>query len=334
LATEKGEWQKMRSLMGGMEEALKELRMVPLADSLGGLPRLVRDLCRRAEKNGLLEISGGNIRTDKRIVELLAEPLTHLIRNAVDHGLETSDVRAEANKNPEGLIELNITQTDDELILVLTDDGAGINRQTVLTEASNRGILGEEERDTLHYLTQPGFTTRKTASPLSGRGFGLDLIARTIRQEAGGTLSMTTQPGQGTSFTLQIPRGYQPTVLLLFKSGGEIYGIPKRGDANVAEILEAELWDRREEGLFWNDMPVFSPQGRFIPGTNLPEGKVGILFSHLGQQSCILADDILFEQEISEDQMSLGKEVSPHVYEYYQNGEKKEFLYLDPSFLV
>ena len=326
--------EQIRTLMGGMESALKEMRMAPLGESLGALPRLVRDLSRNAGKESRLVITGGDIRTDKRISDLLIEPLTHLIRNALDHGIETPDERLKAGKDSEGEITLDIKGEDDLLVLKISDDGRGIKREDVLAEAVRQGLEVDQNLDTLHYLTQPGFSTRTEVTPLSGRGLGLDLISRRITKEAGGTLSMETREGEGTSFIIKIPQGYQPRGLLLFKSAGTIYVLPSGTWVGVDTLEETRISRDERGGLNHAGLPLYTIQGRCLAGSDYPTGGKVLTLSHLGRNSCLLADEVLFEQEVSPRQINLGKELQPSVYELYIGEEKKDFLYLDPSFQV
>jgi len=331
---ETGDLDQIRRLMGGMESALREMRMAPLGESLGSLPRLVRDLGRKAGKESRFIISGGDIRADKRITDLLTEPLTHLIRNALDHGIETPEERRRAGKEPQGLITLAIDSEEDYLVFTVSDDGRGIRREDIVAEAVRQGLPEDPGADILHYLAQPGFSTCSEVSSLSGRGLGLDLISRRITKEAGGKLSMETREGLGTSFIIRIPKGFQPRGLLLFKSGGDVYALPS-GTVSEVLALEDDSLSRDDGGGYtFSGLPLYTPQGRCFAGTEPPRGKTVLILSHLSQQSGLLIDEVLFEQEIPPDQMTLGRELQPFVHEIYLGGDKKDYLYLDPSFQV
>jgi chemotaxis protein histidine kinase CheA len=232
------------------------------------------------------------------------------------------------------LITLDIKAEDDLLVLKISDDGRGIRREDVLAEAVRQGLEGDQNLDTLHYLTQPGFSTRSEVTPLSGRGLGLDLISRRITKEAGGTLSMETSEGQGTSFIIKIPQGYQPRGLLLFKSAGTIYALPSGTVVRVDTLEETRISRDERGGLNHSGLPLYTIQGRCLAGSEHPAGGKVLTLSHLGRNSCLLADEVLFEQEVSPRQINLGKELQPSVYELYIGEEKKDFLYLDPSFQV
>jgi two-component system, chemotaxis family, sensor kinase CheA len=238
------------------------------------------------------------MRADKRIIDLLTEPLTHLIRNALDHGIEPPEERRRADKDPQGLITLGIESEEDYLVFTVSDDGRGIHREEILAEAARQGMPEDPGADILHYLTQPGFSTCSEVSSLSGRGLGLDLISRRITKEAGGKLSMETREGRGTSFIIRIPKGFQPRGLLLFKSSGDVYALPSGTVTEVLALEEDRLARDDGGGYTFSGLSLYTPRGRCLAGAEPPGGKTVLIPVPSGSESGLLIDEVLFEQEI------------------------------------
>lgn len=322
---------EFQGILAGMDGIIKEIRMVPASEVFGGFPRLVRDMGRNAGKELEFRLTGGETRIDRWMVQLLVEPLTHLIRNAVDHGIESPQEREGAGKCRQGLIELIVSQAGESLTVRLRDDGRGIRREDVLERAEEMGLYDREERELLHYLIQPGFSTVDHPTALSGRGLGLDLISRTIKQTGRGRISMDTRPGEGTEFLLEVPRGYSPMRLLIFRSGDQVFTLPGRDVTEVRALEPADFRQDESGYLFYRDMPVYTPLGRLVLDGPAPEEKLVLILNHLGRQTCLLAGEILFETDIPQENYRLGRELAPHQFEFYLGEKKAEYLYLNPT---
>lgn len=169
---------------------------------------LVRDLEKATSKRIRLEVQGESVEIDKTVVERLSEPLTHLIRNSIDHGIESTEKRLAAGKDPVGRLRLSAEQRGSHVVIELSDDGGGINRERVLQKAIERGLvapdaqLSDEETDHLIFL--PGFSTAEAVTSISGRGVGMDAVRATIA-EMGGQVTLTSHPGRGSTFSLHLP---------------------------------------------------------------------------------------------------------------------------------
>ena len=212
------------------EEALA-CRMRPFADGVEGLPRMVRDLARSLGRQVKLDIVGGATRVDRDILAKLDAPLGHLLRNAVDHGIESADVREAAGKSPEGLVRLEARHSAGALHIIVSDDGNGVDLERLRDAVVARHLTTREaaralsEAELLEFLFLPGFTMKGTVTEVSGRGVGLDAVQDMVRQVRG-TVRVTSQPGKGTRFQLQLPVTVSVVRTLLVEIAGEPYAFP------------------------------------------------------------------------------------------------------------
>ena len=208
-----------------------DCRMRPLGDGVQAFPRMVRDLGHSLGKQARLEIVGGATPVDRDILEQLEAPLGHLLRNAVDHGLESPEQRRAVGKSPEGLIRLEARHSAGTLQIVIADDGAGVDLPKLRTAVVQRKLTTAEvaaqlsESELLEFLFLPGFSMKGSVTEISGRGVGLDVVRDTIRRVRG-TVRITTQAGQGTRFHLQLPLTLSVVRTLLAEVGGEPYAFP------------------------------------------------------------------------------------------------------------
>ena len=191
-----------------LKDGVMSMRAQPVGAVFQRMPRLVRELSVKTAKKVRLEMAGENTEVDKTVIDKLAEPLTHMIRNAVDHGIETPEKRETLGKNPEGTVRLTAKHRSGRILIELADDGAGINREKVRQKAIDNDLiaadanLSDEEIDNLIFL--PGFSTADKISDISGRGVGMDVVKRSI-QALGGRINITSKPGQGSVFTMSLP---------------------------------------------------------------------------------------------------------------------------------
>jgi len=206
-------------------------RMRPFADGVHGFPRMVRDLARRLDKQVRLDILGSSTEVDRDILEKLEAPLTHLLRNAVDHGLEPVEVRRAAGKPETGVIQLEARHRAGMLVLTVRDDGGGIDVERLRHKVVERGLTKAEmaaslgEAELLEFLFLPGFSTAKTVTEYSGRGVGLDVVQDTIRK-VGGSVRVSTRLGHGTTFVMQLPITLSVLRAVLVEIAGEPYAFP------------------------------------------------------------------------------------------------------------
>lgn len=235
--------EEVERLANELRDTMMVLRMVPIASLFGRFRRLVHDLARETGKSIDLATEGESTEIDKTVSERLADPIVHLIRNACDHGLEPEAERLAAGKSPAGHIRLSAEQAGGEVLITITDDGRGINRDRVRAKAEANGLIkpGQvlSDSELLQMIFQPGFSTAAQVTNLSGRGVGMDVVKRTI-EGLRGHIDMTSTPGKGSVITLRIPLTLAIIEGLLVRVGGGNYVIPLSA---VEECLELNLED-------------------------------------------------------------------------------------------
>ena len=242
------------TVIGELQERAMELRMLPVSTIFAAYPRAVRDLARDAGKQIELVMEGGHTRLDKKVLEEIADPLVHLMRNAVDHGIEPPEVRLAAGKPAQGTVRLAARQEGDHIIIEVADDGAGIDPDRIRATAVRRGYLLEAEArampdDQARYLVfESGFTTSPIITEISGRGVGLDVVRRFIVERLKGSLDVESVIGGGTTFRVRIPLTLAIIRALLLRASGRTFALPT---ASVEETLsvasgEVECLEGRE----------------------------------------------------------------------------------------
>lgn len=226
--------QRLDSVTSELQEAVLKTRMQPVGNLFGRFPRMVRDLGRQLGKQIDLILVGQEVELDKTVLEQLSDPLTHLIRNSADHGLETPDVRQRAGKSPVGKITLSATAADGQVILEIKDDGRGIDPQAIRSKLIALGLKTEPElqrmpsKELFSHILLPGFSTAKQVSDVSGRGVGMDVVKTNI-QRLEGTLSLDSSPGLGTSIVLRVPLTLAILPCLIVLVGEQRFVVPQRG---------------------------------------------------------------------------------------------------------
>ncbi len=230
-----------------IQEVVMRLRMQPVRKVFSRFPRVVRDLARKLDRKVKLVLVGEDTEVDKNLVEELADPLIHLIRNAVDHGVETPEVRKTSGKPAEGTIVLSAEQEGDHILLTIQDDGAGMNPDILRRLAVERGMMDQETADQLpnralyNLIFEPGFSTKKEISDVSGRGVGMDVVKTHISQ-LNGQIEIDSEIGKGTTISIQVPLTLAILPTLMVYIGRQNYAIPLPG------IIELFEWHSVEVG--------------------------------------------------------------------------------------
>lgn len=226
-----------------LQLAVMKTRMQPIKKVFGRFPRVVRDLARSLKKEIKLELVGEETDLDKNLVEALADPLVHLIRNAVDHGIELPEEREVAGKNREGLVILTASQEGDHIELSIKDDGKGMNADNLRSIAVSKGLMDEESaarldsKDCFNLIFAPGFSTKTEISDVSGRGVGMDVVKTRIAQ-MNGTVEIDSKEGVGSTIIIKVPLTLAIMPTLMVKLGGQAFALPL---ASVLEILDLDL---------------------------------------------------------------------------------------------
>jgi two-component system, chemotaxis family, sensor kinase CheA len=252
------------------EDGLK-LRVVPVEALFTRLTRAARDLAHRLRKQVDVVVEGRDVRIDKSIVDLLVDPLMHMVRNALDHGIEPSDQRVAAGKPARGRLTLTATERGNRVRMMVADDGRGLDKARILTKAIELGMLAPDtasrmsDAEICRLILRPGFSTAEAITELSGRGVGMDVVESTL-QRLGGAIDVETTPGRGSRFVLTIPISAALVRCLLVQVDNQVFAIPDRQIAVVAEIGEADI-DTVGEGRFYgykNSAVPLHPLGRLL----------------------------------------------------------------------
>ncbi|MBA4146880.1 MAG: chemotaxis protein CheA [Verrucomicrobia bacterium] len=226
-----------------LRENVMRLRMVPIAEIFDRMPFVVRDLIRGSRKKVRLEVRGHLTELDKYVVERLKEPLLHLVRNAVSHGIEDTDERIGLGKPEEASIALSATTSGETVVIEIADDGRGIDPEEIVLRAKEMGLTKSDTLDNpaiLDLISTPGFSTRDEADRAAGRGVGMAVVANTLR-ELGGTLFLQTELQRGTRFTLRLPLTLLITDALIVSVGGQNYAVPQNSVDEVVQIEEVQV---------------------------------------------------------------------------------------------
>ncbi|WNG15811.1 response regulator [Cystobacter fuscus] len=229
-----------------VRDDLRDLRMVPASQMLEPLKRTVRELAARLGKDVELVLAGGDVRIDRRIVDVLKDPLQHLVRNALDHGLESTADRVAAGKSPRGMLFVRVEPRGTRLAVVVEDDGAGLSPENVRATAVRRGLLGEAEAAKLtdmqaaRLIFEPGFSTREQVTETSGRGVGLDVVQSTATRLQG-AVDVSFAPGEGTRFTIDLPLILAGALGLLVRAGTSVVAIPSDAVERVLRLMPGDV---------------------------------------------------------------------------------------------
>ena len=236
-----------------LHKSVLKIRMVPVEQLFRRFPRVVRDVAKHCGKDVALELSGQNTDLDKGILDALAEPLTHIVRNAVDHGIEAADERLAAQKPVRGTISLRAYHQGTQFVLEVRDDGRGINLDHIRKHAVAKGLLKQSEvermpeSEVLNLIFEPGFSTASEVTEVSGRGVGMDVV-RTVLDRLKGTVHVFSQPGKGTTIQLRAPLTLASIQTLLFRVGGRLFAVPLSSVIEITRITSQEIHrvDQRE----------------------------------------------------------------------------------------
>jgi len=233
-------------VLNDLQHSVMKIRMVPVDQLFRRFPRIVRDVGRQCGKEVELIVRGGQTDLDKSILDAIAEPLTHLVRNAVGHGIETAEERVRAGKRPQGTLRLGAYHQGNQVVIEISDDGAGIDAEKVRQRALSQGLLTAAqaarltEAETLDLILQPGFSTAEEITELSGRGVGLDVV-QSVLGRLKGTVEIETAPGRGTTFRLRLPLTLAIIRALMFRVEQRLYALPLNAVAEIARTVEEDI---------------------------------------------------------------------------------------------
>ena len=291
--------------MTQVERTVMAIRMVPVQRIVPKLRRILRDICRDQKKEVELVVNCGDIEADTGVVDIISEAMMHMLRNAVDHGIEAPEARAAAGKDRKGTITFNVESTVGELIVSLEDDGCGIDIERVREQARAKGLFVRPEetydrQEVIGMILCPGFTTSDAVTEYSGRGVGLDVV-KNILEGVGGNLYIQSERGTGTCFTLTMPLTLANMECVRFKVGDYRMSVPAR---QVFQFLDysasrdsVRLIGEKEYILYENRMvPFIDLRKLYCLGGEAPENSIVIYVQGKKQKGFILADS-LYEQK-------------------------------------
>jgi two-component system chemotaxis sensor kinase CheA len=259
--------QRLNLITTELQEGVMKTRMQPIGNIWGKFPRVVRDLAVSCGKQVQIEMHGRETELDKTIIEAIKDPLTHLIRNAVDHGIEEPARRVTAGKPPVGRLSLRAFHEGGQVNIEISDDGAGIDPERIRQKALQRGLCTHDQmtrmsdRDTLGLIFLPGFSTAESVTSISGRGVGMDVVKTNI-EKIGGSVDVQTRLGQGSTFKIKIPLTLAIIPALIVTAGGDRYAIPQ---VSLLELVRLEGDRIRRSVEHIHGAPIYRLRGELLP---------------------------------------------------------------------
>jgi two-component system chemotaxis sensor kinase CheA len=259
--------QRLNLITTELQGSVMKTRMQPIGNVWNKLPRVVRDLAAACGKDVRIEMEGQETELDKTIIEAIKDPLTHIVRNSVDHGIERPEVRVECGKPAEGCLKMRAYHEGGQVNIEITDDGGGIDYERVKQKALQRGIITAEQagrmsdHETLHLIFLPGFSTAEKVTNVSGRGVGMDVVKTNI-EKIGGTVDLQSQFGKGTTLKIKIPLTLAIIPALIVTSGGDRFAIPQ---VSLLELVRLEGEQARRQIEFIHGAPVYRLRGQLLP---------------------------------------------------------------------
>ncbi len=294
-------------VLSELQHSVMKIRMVPVEQLFRRFPRMVRDVAKQCGKEVGLVMSGQETDLDKSLLDVIAEPMTHLVRNAVSHGIESAEERVRNGKPARGTIHLTSYHHGNQVIVEITDDGAGIDVQKVKAKALEKGLLTSEEADRLDeteilaLVFRPGFSTAEEITEVSGRGVGLDVV-QTVLHRLKGSVDIETRPGQSTTFRLKLPLTLAIIKALLFRVEQRLYAVPLNAVAEIARARESDVHQvQNYEVLQLRDrvLPLvrlgYAPEADEKAGS----GKIFVLVIAMGERKLgLIVDRLEGEEEL------------------------------------
>src|SRR6201987_2862299 len=294
-------------VLNDLQRSVMKIRMVPVEQLFRRFPRMVRDVARQWERDVELVLSGQDTDLDKSILDAIAEPLTHLVRNAISHGLESAEERQKLGKPARGTVRLGAYHQGNQVVVEVSDDGRGMDAARIRSKAIELGFATAEEAarltdaETLEYILRPGFSTAEEVTEVSGRGVGMDVV-QSVLHRLKGTVHIETHPGQGTTFRLKLPLTLAIIKALLFKVEQRLYAIPLNSVVEIARTRESEVHqvDHYEVLQLRNQVLPLVRLGRPpVEGPERASNKLFVLVISVGERKFgLIVDELEGEEEL------------------------------------
>jgi len=289
-----------------LQKSVMKIRMVPVEQLFRRVPRIIRDVAKNAGKEVALQISGQDTDLDKSILDTLAEPLSHLVRNAVDHGLETPQERLALGKPAAGTIRLNAFHQGNQVVIEISDDGRGIDRGKVVAKAIERGLTSADEAgrmsegEQLALIFHPGLSTADQVTSISGRGVGMDVV-KNVLDRLKGSVSITSRPGDGTTFQLRVPLTLAIIKALLFRVADRLYAVPLGSVLEITRATEGEIHrvDNHEVAQLRNEVLTLVRLAKLSKRKASPGKKLFVVVIAIGDRKFgLVVDKLVGEEEL------------------------------------
>jgi two-component system, chemotaxis family, sensor kinase CheA len=313
-----------------LQEAVMSIRMVPISAVFTRFPRLVRELSQRMGKEVELRVSGESTELDRGLIEKITDPLTHLVRNAIDHGLETPQARRAAGKPDCGNVSLSATQRGGNIVIEIRDDGRGLDRARILARAAERGTplpADAADRDVWQLIFEPGFSTAESVTDVSGRGVGMDVVRRNI-QLLRGNVELASQPGQGTTVTVSVPLTLAIIEAMTVAVGGETYALP------LSSVIESRRVAPDEIRSIAGTGRSLRVRDDYLPVHALGQGEIAVIVEADGARVALLVDELIGQQQIVVKSLEANFRKVPGIAGATIMGDGKVALILDMAHVV
>lgn len=312
--------QNNARLMGELQDIVLRTRMVEVDFIFKRFPRMVRDLATNLGKQVDFVIKGNDIEIDRALLDGIGEALVHLLRNAVDHGIEPKEVREAAGKDPVGKVVLTAYREQSNVVITVEDDGRGIDSRRLIQKALEKGLISEEqamtmdERSALNLIFLPGFSTAEKVSDVSGRGVGMDVV-RTKIEGMGGFIRLESTPGKGSKITLKLPPSMSIIRAMLVEINGEKYAIPLENVRETVKVSSASIYEVANKCVFRlreDILPVFNVPAEFGQQRELARQMPAIIVERNDNRACLIVSRLIGQQEIVVK--GLGKDLRTNGY--------------------
>jgi two-component system chemotaxis sensor kinase CheA len=299
----------MAQVTTDLQDDVRRTRMLPVSTIFDTFPRMVRDMTRELSKVVKLTIEGGETEVDKQVLEQLRSPLTHMVRNSVDHGMEMPDAREAAGKPREGKVVLRAFQRAADLVIEVVDDGAGIDVEKVKAKAIEKGLItaenaeGMTEREALWLIFRSGFSTKQEVTDLSGRGVGMDVVREHI-ERLHGMIDVESTLGEGSKFTLSVPLSVATTRCLLVEAGDQTFGIPITNVERIVRLSAEDIGHTEgHEAIRIDERPMALLRLGDVLGIGSEAAEAAsqpaIILGSAERRAAFLVDGLLGAQEIA-----------------------------------
>ena len=324
-----------------LQQAVLAIRMLPISNVFSRFPRLVRELSGRLGKRVEIRLSGESTELDRGLIEKISDPLTHLVRNAVDHGLETPQGRVAAGKPEVGVINLRASQRGGNIVIEVSDDGRGLDVQRIRERAAERGMVVSPDagpQEIWQLIFEAGFSTAEVVTDVSGRGVGMDVVKRNI-QSLGGTIDLFSAPGEGTRVTVSVPLTLAIMEAMTVAVGGETYVLPLSCVVESRSVDPAELHTLPGQGdtLRVRDeyLPVLRLGTLFPPKAPRSDGgAIAVIVETDGCDAALLVDELVGQQQVVVKSLETNFRKVPGLAGATVMGDGSVALILDVAHLV